>query len=202
MRNWIWRIGFLCFGLAVGWQVYQREILPSGPFHWDEAAHSLKGLLIAYDLQSHDWLSFLYDTYRQVYWPPLHSWFLSIAFLVHAPTVATARAISLILFLLGGFVIYCAALQLPARYREVSASIATTLFLTSPLILSLAGQAMLEVPGVFFICLTIFVFASLMFNTSGLELRLPAPISSGRTTAFCCCWYGRPRSSPAAASRP
>ena len=159
MRNWIWRIGFLGFGLSVGWCVYHLEILPSGPFHWDEAAHSLKGVLIAHDLQTHDWLSFFYDTYRQVYWPPLHSWLLGVAFLLHHPTVELARQVSLVLFLLAALMVYCAALQLPLRYRETAATIAATLFLTSPLILSLAGQAMLEVPGLFFICLTIFVFA-------------------------------------------
>jgi hypothetical protein len=139
MVQWGWRTLFLAFALTVGWCIHHFLIRPSGVFHWDEAAHSLKGLLIARDLGSGDWLGFLYDTYRQVYWPPLDSWFLGLAFLIREPTTIIARNVSLIFFLLSALMIYCAALQFRQRYREVGAAIATTLFLTSPLVISLSG---------------------------------------------------------------
>jgi hypothetical protein len=158
MLKLIWRTLFCCFALVVGWSVFQCIIRPGDAFSWDEAAHSLKGLLIASDLKSGDCLGFLYDTYRQVYWPPLHSWLVGIAFLACEPNMIVARTVTLILFVLSACFIYLAALQFGQRDREAAAAIATTLFLTAPLIVLFSGQAMLEVPGVFFISLTVFVY--------------------------------------------
>jgi hypothetical protein len=158
MFKWGWRTLFFCFALVVGWSVFQCVIRPGPPFYWDEAAHSLKGLLIAHDVRSGDWLSFLYDTYKQVYWPPLHSWLIAIAFLIAGPSQTTARALSCVCFLLGALVIYLAALQFRQRNREIAATVAATLFLTSPLVIKYSGQAMLEIPGVLFISLTALIY--------------------------------------------
>jgi len=62
MLKWIWRTTVFCVALTLAWLIYRFIILPTGPFYWDEAAHSLKGLLIAHDLRTGDFLSFLYDT--------------------------------------------------------------------------------------------------------------------------------------------
>src|SRR5438067_7122064 len=86
-----WRSLLVCFGMIVGWSVWQFVIRPGAGFSWDEASHSLKGLVITNDLRSGDWLGFLYDTYRQVYWPPLHSCMTGIAFLCAGPAAGTAR---------------------------------------------------------------------------------------------------------------
>jgi len=59
-----------------------------GTLGWDESAHALYGLLIAHDLSQHDWISLLYDTYRQVYWPPLYSWLAGLLFLFTGRTTA------------------------------------------------------------------------------------------------------------------
>ena len=158
MFKLIWRTLFFCFTLIVGWSIYHFVIRPSGAFGWDEAVHSLKGLLIAHDLKSGDWLGFLYDTYHQVYWPPLHSWLTGIAFLFWAPSPICARTVSLILFLLTALVIYVAALQLRQPHKEVAATVATLLFLTSPLMILFSAQVMLEIPGVFFLSLSLLIY--------------------------------------------
>lgn len=46
-----------CIALLVAWQVYSRMILPSGLLAWDEAAHALRGVLIARDLRQGDGLA-------------------------------------------------------------------------------------------------------------------------------------------------
>lgn len=158
MFKLIWRTLFFGFTLVVGWSIYQFVIRPSGAFGWDEAAHSLKGLLIAHDLKSGDWLGFLYDTYHQVYWPPLHSWLTGIAFLFWEPSTICSRTVSLILFLLTALVIYVAALQLRQPHKEVAATVATLLFLTSPLAVLFSAQAMLEIPGLFFLSLSLLIY--------------------------------------------
>jgi len=159
MPKIIIRLVLALLALAAGWGIYQQVILPSGAFEWDEAAHSIKGLLIAHDVKTGNWLGLLYDTYRQVYWPPLHSWLTGIAFVFCEPSAVVARTVSLIMFLLTAAVIYLTALQLQQSSKEVAAVVATCLFLTCPLIITFAGQAMLEVPGLFFVSLALLVYA-------------------------------------------
>jgi hypothetical protein len=61
--------------LAVSWTIFQRAIRVGDLLWFDEAYHSLWGLLIADDLLHARFVSLLVDTNRQVYWPPLHSWY-------------------------------------------------------------------------------------------------------------------------------
>lgn len=154
----IWRTLFFCFTLVVGWSIYQFVIRPSGAFAWDEAAHALRGLLIAHDLKGGNWFGFLFDTYRQVYWPPLHSWFTGIAFLLWQPSPIVARTVSLIAFLLTAPVIYLAGLRFRQPQKEVAATVATLLFLTSPPLVLFSAQAMLEIPGLFFLSLSLLIY--------------------------------------------
>lgn len=155
------RTFFFCFSLFVGWSIYTRVILPSGAFGWDEAAHALRGLIIADDIKQGDWLGFLYDSYRQVYWPPGHSWLTGIAFLIGEPSTVTARAVSLISFVMAASAIYLAALQLTKRNSELAAIIAGTLFMTSPSLITFASLSMLEIPGLLFLILTFLAYFKL-----------------------------------------
>ncbi len=156
--NKLSRFVFVLIVLLVGWGILVRLILPSGPFMWDEAAHALKGLVIAEDIGHADWLSLLYDSYRQVYWPPVHSWFLGISFLFAGTTTVVARLVSLIAFVAGAFAIYEAALQTDRQIGALAGIIAGMLFLTSPGMISLAAQSMLEMLGLFFFILGILIF--------------------------------------------
>src|SRR5262249_845600 len=69
-----------------------------------------------------------------------------------------ARLVSVVFFVLGAFVIYLGALQFGQRHREVAASIATVLFFTAPAVVVMAGQAMLETTGLFFVSLTALIY--------------------------------------------
>ena len=144
--------------LFTGWRIYTLMIVPAGPFRWDEAAHALRGLLIAEDLRQGSCLGFLLDTYRQVYWPPLHSWLTGLAFLVTGPGIVTARTCSLVVYLLTVPLLYLAAHSMRKTGRELAGLSAVILFLTSPPLIDSASQCMLEAPGLLAVTLTILIY--------------------------------------------
>ena len=141
-----------------GWRIYTLMIVPAGPFRWDEAAHALRGVLITEDLREGSWLGFLLDTYRQVYWPPLHSWLTGLAFLVAGSSMVAARTCSLVAYLLTVPLLYLAARSMRKTGRELAGLTAVILFLTSPPLIDFASQCMLEVPGLFAVSLTILIY--------------------------------------------
>jgi len=138
------------------WAVLVQLVPIAGMFHWDEAAHAMQGLIIAQDLRTGDWLAFLYDSYRQVYWPPVHSWLTAMAFLAAGPSESSARAVSVLAYAILAPVLYVAGRRIAStrpdgsRHGEVSPGpaasglIAAALALTSPTLLDHASQAMLE----------------------------------------------------------
>ena len=155
------RTFFFFFSLIVALSIYTEVIRQSGDFGWDEAAHALRGLIIARDLKQGDWLGFLYDSYRQVYWPPVHSWLTGIAFLIGGTSTTAARTVSLVAFVMAAWAIYLAALQMEKQDGDVAATVAATLFMTSPSLIAFAGQSMLEIPGLLFLILTFLVYFKL-----------------------------------------
>jgi hypothetical protein len=150
--------------LFTGWRIYTFMIVPAGPFRWDEAAHAIRGLLIAADLQQSSWLGFLFDTYRQVYWPPLHSWLIGLAFTVAGPSMVAARSCSLFAYLLAVPVVYLAARSMRITEREIAGLSAVILFLTSPPLIDFASQCMLEAFGLLAVCLTILIYFRVCHN--------------------------------------
>ena len=107
--KWLVFLSVCIVSLLIGLLVYVQLLLPRGPFLWDEAAHGMKGLLIAHDLQTGNLFAFLLDSYRQVLYPPLHSWALSLFFLVLGPSVVTAAAVSLVCFVATSIMLYVAS---------------------------------------------------------------------------------------------
>ena len=144
--------------LFTGWRIYTLMIVPGGPFRWDEAAHALRGLLIADDLRNGAALGFFLDTYRQVYWPPLHSWSTGLAFLIAGPSTVPARTCSLVAYLLTVPILYLAARCMEKTAREIAGLSAVTLFLTSPSLIDFASQCMLEALGLLAVTLTILIY--------------------------------------------
>ena len=155
------RLFLLAYGLLVGWAIYHFMILPSGSFSWDQATHSVIGSLIAQDILDGNWLAFIYDLYRQVYWPPVHAGLLGIAFALGGITPVTARLLSLFLFLGSAFLLYLAGHKLGANRGYQVAFISTLFFLTSPALLPFAGQVMLEMTAVFFLILSLLLFLTI-----------------------------------------
>src|SRR5579872_4982170 len=91
--------------LFFGVYYYRHAILPKTDLGWDQAAHSYWGLILYGDILNGQWLSALFDSYRQVYWPFLHSWTLAASYLSIGPTPVASRIASLIPFLLSGFIL-------------------------------------------------------------------------------------------------
>src|SRR2546428_4026180 len=81
--------------IATSALLFVRRVWPDPAFAWDEAYHALYGLLIADELKRAQWLSVAYDSFLEVYWPPLHSWYLAGWFLLFGASRVVARAGSL-----------------------------------------------------------------------------------------------------------
>jgi 4-amino-4-deoxy-L-arabinose transferase-like glycosyltransferase len=165
MKTWWLHVFVVCASLITGYLIYTHLIVPGGPLSWDEASHALYGLTITYDLQQGDWLAFIYDTYRQVYWPFLHSWLAGIGFLIAGPSTITARTVSLFTFITLALTLYLAARQMRQQERELAGIIAATILLTSPPLVSFAAKSMLEVPGLLALTVTFLIY----FNFTGGE---------------------------------
>src|SRR5678816_494863 len=85
--------------------VFTRLLVPRGDPGWDAAHHSMLGLMVYGDIIHHRWISFLFDTYRQVYWPFLHSWFLAASMMAFGPTLVASRAVSLMAYAVSAILI-------------------------------------------------------------------------------------------------
>ena len=147
--------------LAAGGLVFVNLVLAHRPPGWDEAAHALQGALIAHDLREGDLLSLLFDTYRQIYWPPLHSWLIGIPFVVTGPNLEVARSVSVVAFVLLAPTLFLVARTIEPAHDSLAGSLTAGLVLTSPGIVTLAAGAMLELPGLLALGCTMLVYCRL-----------------------------------------
>ena len=113
--------------------LYTGMIVPTSPYRRTEAAHALRGLLIADDLRQGSWLGFLLDTYGRGLWPPLHSSLTGPGFPDWpGPGMVTAHTCSLVTYLLTVPLLYLAAQSMRKTGREVvQPAVPVILFLTS-----------------------------------------------------------------------
>jgi hypothetical protein len=136
---------------SVGWLVYDRAIATNPPVSWDEGAHSLFGVLVAQDMRQGDFLALAHDTYRQVYWPPIHSWLVGIGFLAFGETIAVSRGVSLAAYVLLPLALMAAArVMYPAaesRRGWTAAAIAGLLAVAMPALVPFASLAFLDLPA-------------------------------------------------------
>ena len=137
----------LAASAVCGWLVFSYLVLRDDTPLWDELAHALHGALIAHDLRELDWTALLLDTYTQVYWPPLHSWALAGVFLVAGESLAVARVVSVLAYVLLAPTLFLTGRTVAPRHGVLAGSIAAALALTSPGLIISAAQSMLELPG-------------------------------------------------------
>ena len=152
----------LALALAVSWVIFERVIRVGDLLGWDEAHHSLWGLLIADDLVHGRFVSILVDTNRQVYWPPLHAWYLALLFIVFGPSTVLARSSSLLAFVATAAVMYFTARRLtgsagPGR-TAVAGVVASACLIASGGVQSMASLAMLELPGLFWLAVSFWLY--------------------------------------------
>ncbi|MGI8498582.1 MAG: hypothetical protein ACR2OG_13480 [Gemmatimonadaceae bacterium] len=158
MSRWLVPVAIVVGSLTAGWLVFTYLLSPGGPFAWDEAAHAMRGVVIARDIHAGEGLAFLYDSYRQVYWPPVHAWLTAAAFLVMGPSTMAARCVSLVAFVLLAPTLYVAGRMMAGRRGELAGAAAAALALTSPPLAAYAALAMLELPALLALALTVLVF--------------------------------------------
>ena len=147
---------------------------------FDEAYHSLWGLLIADDLLHARFVSILVDTNRQVLWPPLHSWYLALLFIVFGPSAVVARSSSLLAFVATAVIVYFTGRRLtgsagPGR-TSVGGVVASACLIASGGVQTMASAAMLELPALFWLAVSFWLY--LRCRSTGASERWP-PILLG-----------------------
>ena len=130
--------------LLVGGVVFTHQVLLGDTFNKEEAQHALYAFWLTRDLQALDWGAFFYDTQRQMVWPFLHSWVLTLFFLVFGVSYFSARLLSFVLFLSLLFFIYFFSTKVCAKEGPKIGVFSVLLALTSPLMLRFAAQNTLE----------------------------------------------------------
>lgn len=135
--------------MLVGGLIFFNRILPGDAFSREEAQHALYGVWLLKDMQSFNLGAFWYDTQRQMNWPFLHSWLLSIFFLCFGVSYTTARVFSLFLFFLTVVMIYLLSCRFSNRLGPRIGVTAVLLALSSPLMVRFAAENMLEGLGAF-----------------------------------------------------
>ena len=159
--------------LAAGGLVFWRLVLTRQAPGFDEAGHALQGALIASDIREGDLLALAFDTYSQVYWPPLHSWLLGGAFLLTGPSMEVARGVSVVSYVLLAPILFLLARNIAPRQGNVAGCLAAALALTSPGVIEYAAMSMLELPGILAISVTMLIYC-LLERTPGASDRAHA----------------------------
>ncbi|HET9331961.1 MAG TPA: glycosyltransferase family 39 protein [Gemmatimonadota bacterium] len=153
--------GVLVLSLIAGALVFSLMVRPEREPRWDEAAHGLQAVLVAHDVRERDFPALFFDVYRQVYWPPLHSLIVAVAFRLSGTSLQTVRGVSVMAFVLLAPVLFLVARGLQRRHGTLAGSVAAGLALTSPAFITYGGMAMLEALGALAIALTTLVYVRL-----------------------------------------
>jgi hypothetical protein len=153
---------------------------------WDRADHGLAGFELARALSRGDVLGFLLDLNRQVTWPFVHSLLLAPWLLVRGTDIVAADQLSSLLFAGTVLAVFAAGLRLhPTRGAWVGAA-AGALALLAPDYRLFGTLAMLEMPGAFFLALTLALWLREAESPAPKHLTAAAGLS---TTALFLCKY-------------
>jgi len=143
--------------------LFVNRIFFGDAFTAEEAQHAMYGLWIWRDIRAFDLVSFIYDTNRQLVWPFMHSWLLSLFFLVFGANYIAARLMSLLLFAATLFLMFLFSHKLcdnnvcDNRGQRVGI-LAVLLALASPLMLQYAALTMLEGLGAVLFMLAAYLY--------------------------------------------
>jgi hypothetical protein len=141
--------------------VYFKILLSKGELAWDAAHHSLWGMIIYSDILQRNWLSFIFDTYRQVYWPFIHSWLLSISMLFLGPSEVSVRLVSLAAYSLTAIFLGLILYRADSGNYFISIFITLGLWLTSvEFIKAFATEALIESSVILMTSISIFIMAN------------------------------------------
>jgi 4-amino-4-deoxy-L-arabinose transferase-like glycosyltransferase len=144
--------------------IFTRVLRPSGPLDWDEGSHALLGLRAFESLRGGHLARFLYDSYRLVYWPPLHTWYLAALYAAFGVSAETARLGSLFALVAAAPIVAAAGARLGGAPAGIVAALA---FVLSPGVLVLSSAALLELPALFLLVLSIALFVRMTPDRGG-----------------------------------
>jgi hypothetical protein len=85
-------------GLLLGVYVYRLRIAPNPPLSADEAGHALPAARMAFALREGSLRGFLDATRREVVWPFVHPWVMTLFLLAFGVSATAARSVSLATF--------------------------------------------------------------------------------------------------------
>lgn len=157
----------LIAALGTAGVVVVRSLLPAGPMLWDEGYHALWGARIAADVCDGDLLALLYDSYRQVYWPPLYSWLAGLVIVAAGPSTELVRAIGVVALVGAALALFAAGRHFaPGGAGVVGGVAASAVLLLSTAALELAPQAMLELPGLLLLIVGFWIYGQLWRSPS------------------------------------
>ncbi len=134
----------LLFGSQALW-LFLLVLQRKGDFGWDAAAHTLWGFLVYQDVSQGKWISLLIDTYRQVYWPFMHSWFVAVSMISLGANSVASRLVSLVAYAITGVVLGLLARRTAPRSSFPSIAVAVGLWLTmTGFLFEYATEALIE----------------------------------------------------------
>lgn len=157
-KNLLGLIVVIIVGIIVSIWAYYYLVIPRDVFYWDESHHAYFGLLIFDSIKRLDWGTFWFHTARQTLWPPLHSWFLALTFLLSGPSYLSARAFSLFPFFGSLILVYLISLRI-SRDRGWLIGILSVIFMsTSAAMLDIATSCMIESISLFIALAVIYAY--------------------------------------------
>ena len=137
-------IVFLIGVVLFGGLIFVNRILYGDVFSKEEAQHAIYGLSLYKDVRAFDLPGFIYDTQRQMFWPFLHSWVLTIGYLIMGASYVSSRLISLLIFIAILLLMYAAAFEISVQDGRKIGLLAVGLGLLSPIMINYASLNTLE----------------------------------------------------------
>jgi len=151
--------------------VYRTHVVLLPPFQADETGHALPAARMAIDLRHGDLAAFVEDTQREMLWPFVHPWYLTVFFLVFGTSTEVARASSLVAFGIATVLAWLLAREAyragPGSEREpppILGWLSASLMLVSASFWVLACRLMIECFGMSMVLATLLTFLAARRN--------------------------------------
>jgi hypothetical protein len=148
----------LAIFVVLGGLLFVNRVLLGDAFAKEEAQHALYGLSLTKDIRALDWHGFWYDTQRQMFWPFLHSWVLSLFFLAFGVSYFSARFLSFAILFATLLITYLVSVKFCDRQGWRIGALACLLALTSPLVARFGTENTLEGLGALIFLTAFYVY--------------------------------------------
>lgn len=172
---YLWLSGLAIFSSFV---IYTVVILKGGLMGWDEAEHSLRGLILAKDIRSGHWLNVWKDTNAQTLWGPGYAWLLAFVYLMWGDSFVSASSLSLFFFASTPFLVYWLGLKVDEKRGWLTGLIAATLTVSTPFAIQLSALPMIESGLAFMLVLALLVRPAVIGSQNRFRFILSSLIAA------------------------